>query len=199
MVLFSIAFIQSSHTHTMNAHAHALTSFKALLNDSIISLSSNIRLVRSLVTFIFLCACESWPFTAELKKKKEYKPWKWGATSSYYASHIKTMPLLSTRGKPCRDPTGNGTTQRTPDQRKEMQAAVVWSVYRSSGLVRTISQGTLKGERRQGRRRKKWEENIKEWTGLEFAKSLRAVENRKNGGNRLWNHLCAPTTLAVKG
>ena len=38
-------------------------------------------------------------------------------------------------------------------------------------------QGTVKGERRQGRRRKKWEDNIREWTGPEFAKSQRAVRN----------------------
>ena len=30
-----------------------------------------------------------------------------------------------------------------------------------------------------GRQRKRWENNIKEWTGLEFAKSQRAVENRE--------------------
>ena len=39
-------------------------------------------------------------------------------------------------------------------------------------------QGTVKGGRRQGRQRKRWEDNIREWTGLEFAKSQRAVENR---------------------
>ena len=32
--------------------------------------------------------------------------------------------------------------------------------------------------RRQGRQRKKWEDNIREWTGLEFAKTQRAVKNR---------------------
>ena len=48
----------------------------------------------------------------------------------------------------------------------------------SSGLARTILQGTMKGGRRQVRQRKRWEDNIKEWTGLEFAKSQRAVENR---------------------
>ena len=39
-------------------------------------------------------------------------------------------------------------------------------------------QGTVKGGRRQGGQRKKWADNIREWTGLEFAKSQRAVENR---------------------
>ena len=37
----------------------------------------------------------------------------------------------------------------------------------------------MKEGRRQGRQRKRWEYNIREWTGLEFAKSLRAVENRE--------------------
>ena len=52
-------------------------------------------------------------------------------------------------------------------------------VSRSSGLAKTILQGTVKGGRRQGRQRKKWEDNIMEWMGLEFAKSQRAVENRE--------------------
>ena len=52
-------------------------------------------------------------------------------------------------------------------------------VSRSSGLAKTILQGTVKGERRQGRQRKRWEDNIREWTGLELAKSQRAVENRE--------------------
>ena len=49
----------------------------------------------------------------------------------------------------------------------------------SSGLVKTILQGTVKGGRRQGRQWKRWEDNIREWTGLEFAMSQRAVENRE--------------------
>ena len=31
------------------------------------------------------------------------------------------------------------------------------------------------------RQKKRWEDNIREGTGLEFAKSQRAVENRENG------------------
>ena len=42
-----------------------------------------------------------------------------------------------------------------------------------------ILQGTVKRGRRQGRQRKRLEDNIREWTGLEFAKSQRAVENRE--------------------
>ena len=44
----------------------ALTSLKPVWIDKSISLSFKIRLMRSLVTSIFLYACESWTLTAEL-------------------------------------------------------------------------------------------------------------------------------------
>ena len=52
-------------------------------------------------------------------------------------------------------------------------------ISRSSGLAKTFLQGTVKGGRRQVRQRKRWEDNIRKWTGPEFAKSQRAVENRE--------------------
>ena len=75
---------------------------------------------------------------------------------------------------------------------------MVWSClpFRSS---KTILQDTVKGGRRQGRLKKRLEDNIREWTGLEFTKSQRAVENREK-----WRKLVckiipgAPTTLMVK-
>ena len=63
-------------------------------------------------------------------------------------------------------------------------------VFRLSGLAKTILQGTVKGGRRQGRQRKRWEDNIREWTGLEFGKSQRAVENREK-----WRKLVAKSSV----
>ena len=51
-------------------------------------------------------------------------------------------------------------------------------------------QGTVKGERRQNRQRKRWEDNIREWNGLEFGKSQRAVENREK-----WRKLVAKSSV----
>ena len=47
----------------------ALTKLKPVWIDKSISLSSKIRLMRSLVTSIFLYACESWTLTAELQRR----------------------------------------------------------------------------------------------------------------------------------
>ena len=44
--------------------------------------------------------------------------------------------------------------------------------------------------RRQCRQRKRWEDNIREWTGLEFAKSKRAGENKEN-----WRKLVAKSSV----
>ena len=52
-------------------------------------------------------------------------------------------------------------------------------VTRSSGLAKTILQGTVQGGRRRGRQRKRWEDNIKEWTDLEWNIMLRKAENRE--------------------
>ena len=75
---------------------------------------------------------------------------------------------------------------------------MVWSCFpflRSgqnhlAGLAKTILQGTVKGGRRQGKQRKRWEDNIREWTGLEFAKFQRAMENKEK-----WRKLVAKSSV----
>ena len=67
-------------------------------------------------------------------------------------------------------------------------------VSHSSGLAKTILQGTVKAGRRQGGQRKRWEDNIREWTGLEFDKSQRAVENREK-----WRKLVAKSSVVPQG
>ena len=63
-------------------------------------------------------------------------------------------------------------------------------VSRLSGLAKAILQGTVKRGRRQGGQRKRWEDNIREWTGVEFAQSQRAVENMDK-----WRKLVAKSSV----
>ena len=121
--------------------------------------------MRSLVTSIFLYACESWTLTAELQRRiqaREMRCYRKKLRSSY-KDHV-------TNKKVC-------ANLLTIVKRRKLQ----WygHVSRSSDLAKTILQGTVKGRRRQGRLRKRWEDNIGKWTGLEFGKSQREVENRE--------------------
>ena len=63
-------------------------------------------------------------------------------------------------------------------------------ISHSLGVAKIILQGTVKGRRRQGRQKKRLEDNIREWTGLEFVKSQRAVENREK-----WRKLVAKSSV----
>ena len=66
-------------------------------------------------------------------------------------------------------------------------------VSRSSGLAKTILHGTVKGKRKRGRQKKRWEDNIKEWTGMDFASSSRAAENRSR-----WKGIVANSSVVPR-
>ncbi len=71
---------------------------------------------------------------------------------------------------------------------------------RSSGLCKKIVQGTVPGKRKRGMQKKRLEDNIREWTGLDFNSSQRAAEDHQR-----WQKIVAdvdsgaPTTLMVPG
>ena len=64
-------------------------------------------------------------------------------------------------------------------------------VSRSSGLAKTILQGTVRGRRKRGRQKKRWEDNIKDWTGLTLSDTLRKADNRWE-----WRELVARSSVA---
>ena len=73
-------------------------------------------------------------------------------------------------------------------------------VTRSSGLAKIILQETIQGGRRRGRQRKRWEDNIKKWTGLEWNIILRKAENREEWEEaRIKIYSGAPTVSQTTG
>ena len=68
-------------------------------------------------------------------------------------------------------------------------------ISRPSGSAKMILQGTVRGKRRKGRQKKRWEDNIKDWIGMDFSGSARAAEDR-TGWKIIWG---APTTLQDYG
>ena len=131
--------------------------------------------MRSLLTSIFLYACKSWTLTAELQRRIQ---------AMEMRCYHKTLRIS------CKDHVTNkevcAKVQQAIRPHEDLliigkRRILKWygHVSRSSGLAKTILQGTVKGERWQARQRKRWEDKIREWTGLEFGKSQKAVENRE--------------------
>ena len=73
---------------------------------------------------------------------------------------------------------------------KETQTAVVWSCFPFIRSGQNRLAGHSERGRTQGRQRSRWEDNIREWTGLDFGKSQRAVEDREK-----WRKLVAKSSV----
>ena len=169
----------------------ALTRLKSVWNDKSISLSSKIRLMRSLVTSIFLNARESWSLTAEVQRRIQAMEMR----CYHKILHISYKDCVTNKEVRAKIQQAIGPQEDLLTIVKRRKLKWYGHVSYSSGLARTILQGVVKGGRRQGRQEKRWEDNIREWTGLEFTKSQRAVENREK-----WRKLVVKlSTLAVKG
>ena len=142
--------------------------------------------MRSLVTSIFLYACESWTFTAELQRRIQAMQMRCYRKILHisYEGHVTNEEVCAK----IQQAIGPHEDLLTIVKRRKLQ----WYGYvsRSLGLAKAVLQGTVKGGRRQGRQRKRREDNIREWTGLEFDKSLRAVENW-----RKWRKLVAKSSV----
>ena len=164
----------------------ALTRLKPVWNYMSISLSSKIRLMRSIFTFCILYACESWALATELQRRiltMEMRCYRKILHISY-KDHV-TNEEVRARIEQAIGPHGDLLTMV---KRRKMQ----WygHVSRSSVLAEIILQGAVKGGSKQGRRGGKTTSgNGQAWS----SPSLRGQwRTGKDGGNQLRNHLLCP-------
>ena len=66
---------------------------------------------------------------------------------------------------------------------------MVWPCFKVFWFSKDMVQGKEKG---RGRQKKRWEDIIKEWTGMDFASSTRAVENRTRWKGTVANSSVVP-------
>ena len=130
------------------------------MNDRSISLCSKIQLMRSLVTSIFLYACKSWTLTAELQRRIQ----------AMKMRCYRKIPNISYKDHATNEEV-HAKIQQAIGSYKDLLTTVKtcklqWygNVSRSSGLAKTILQGTVKGGRRQGRQRKTTSGNGQAWS-----------------------------------
>ena len=167
----------------------ALTKLKPIWRDNNISLGSKVKLMRSLVISIFLYACESWTWTAELEKRTQAFEMRcyWRLLNISYKDHATNEEVR----RKIQAAIGEYEELLTLVRKRKLR----WfgHVSRSSGLAKTILQGTVKGKRKRGRQKKRWEDSIKEWTGMDFASSTRAAENRSR-----WKGIVANSSVVPR-
>ena len=158
-----------------------MTKLKVIWNDKNIAISSKVRLMRSLAMSIFLYACETWTITADIERRMQALEMRCfrKLLGISYRDHITNEEVKARIG----NAIGPYEDLLTTVKRRKLK----WygHVTRSSGLTKTVQ-----GGRRRGRQRKRWEDNIKEWTGLPWNITLRKTENREE-----WRKLVVKSTV----
>ena len=119
------------------------------------TLSSKIRLMRSLANSVFLYACETWTLTAELEKKVQALEMTCfgrllGISYKYHVTNEEVRNRIKQASNPDEDLS-------TIKRRK-----LIWfgHVIRGGGHAKTVLQGTVRGGRKRRRQKKRWEDNI---------------------------------------
>ena len=165
----------------------ALTKLKTIWKDRNLALSSKIRLMRTLVISIFLYACETWTLTADLERRIQAMEMRCfrRLLGISYRDHVTNEEVRSR----IRQVIGKHDDLLTIVKKRKLK----WygHVTRSNGLAKTILQGTVQGGRRKGRQRKRWENDISDWTGLKLSDALRKAENRRE-----WRKLVEKSSVA---
>ena len=160
--------------------ATALARLKPIWRDKNISLRVKIKLLHALVLSIFLYACETWTLTADLQRRIQAVEMRCfrRLLGISYTDHVTNEEVRNT----IRQHIDRYEDLLTIVKKRKLK----WygHVTRGKGLAKTILQGTVPGGRRRGRQRKRWADNITEWTRKSFAET-QAIAHDRQGWKRL--------------
>ncbi|KAK2180118.1 hypothetical protein NP493_458g00012 [Ridgeia piscesae] len=137
--------------------------------------------MRSLVMSIFLYACESWTLTADTQRRVQ----------AMEMRCLRKLLGITYRDHISNEEVRNRTLQAIGPHEDLFTAVKRRKLKWSSGLAKTILQGTVQGGRRRGRQKKRWEDNIQEWTGMTLGAAMRKAEGREE-----WKELVAKSSVA---
>ena len=145
--------------------------------------------MQTLVLSTFLYACEGRTLTGETDRRiqaLEMRCYR-GHLNISYKDHVTNEEVRN------RIQNAIGVHDDLLTMVKKRKLRWYSHISRSSGMVKTILQGTVKGARRRGRQKKRWEDNIKEWTGMGLGDSLRAAEDREG-----WRGIVATSSVVPR-
>ena len=135
---------------------------------------------------IFLYACESWTLTDATERKIQ----------SMEMRCLRKLLDITYRDNISNEEVRNRTRQAIGPHEdlltvNRCKLKCYEHVTKSSGHAKTILQGTVPGRRRRGRQKKRWEDNIPEWTGMTLGAAMRKAERREE-----WRELFARSSVA---
>ena len=144
----------------------ALSRLKIIWKDKNISLTSKVKMMRTLILFTFLYACERWTLTAEIERRiqaLELRCYRRLLNISYKV-HVTNEEVRN------RIQNAIGVQDDLLTMVKKWKLRWYGHISISSVMAKTILQGTVKGARRRGRQKPDGNitsRNGREW-GLEI-------------------------------
>ena len=161
----------------------AVTKLKVIWKDKNIAIGSKIRLMRSLAMSLFLYACDTWTIPADTERRiqaLEIRCFR-KLLGISYRDHITNEEVKAR--------IGNATRLYEDLLTSVKRRTLKWygHVARSSGLAKTVLQGTVQGGRRRGRQRKRNDGKTTSKSGLALngASCYGKLRTARSGGSWL--------------
>ena len=185
------ALITKDGTSDKEIRTRIATASAAMSNlnkiwKSKIDLRIKIKLYKSLITTIFLYGCEAWTLTANNEKKIQAFEMKCfrKILRIAYKEHQTNLNVWNQ----IKEATGPQEHLLSTVKRRKLS----WYGHniRHDSLIKTTIQGTVEGNRKRGRQRKSWSDNIKEWTQLTPGELQKTAHDRQ-----AWRRLSLSSAL----
>ena len=169
---------------------NALAKLQPIWKSQTIRLETKLKLMKSLVHSIFLYGSETWTINKEIEKRIT------AFENKCYRRilNIKFQDKVSNERLHQMLDEAIGSRDQLMDIIKRRKLKWYGHVTRGNGLSKTILQGTVQGKRKQGRPKKTWMDNIKEWTGMNHNQIKSKASNRNQWKELVHSINGAPTT-----
>ena len=150
-----------------------MIDLQVIWNDTNLSIQLKMKLVKTLVWSALVYGAESWTlFKADVNRIMAAEMWFWRRmlNINWKQKRTNASVLLEL-----------GTERQLLGKVISLKMGYFGHTVRGSGspLALDIIEGKVEGKRKPGRQKKKWFDNIKEWTGLNYVQAKRAAQDRQ--------------------
>ena len=150
-----------------------MIDLQVIWNDTNLSIQLKMKLVKTLVWSALVYGAESWTLLkADVNRIMAAEMWFWRRmlNINWKQKRTNASVLLEL-----------GTERQLLGKVISLKMGYFGHTVRGSGspLALDMIEGKVEGKRKPGRQKKKWFDNIKEWTGLNYFQAKRAAQDRQ--------------------